>query len=186
MQTISWDEAKAASQGLIAGATPFNQDLFESFGWRTGVYVLVYNGNQLGGSLWGEPEPRIVYLGHSGEDSQRHWRNDTGVSTVRRSLAALLAGVLHLRALPNAAAEGEDRYYNYRLDETGELILSAWMKDNLRLAFLDLEAEQVEPWYHSLLEYNAPMLVFRNNPNNSYGPQIKLYRSQLAEQAAQI
>lgn len=186
MHQVSWDEAKSASQRLLDGAMPFSQELYESFGWRPGVYVFVYNGNQLGGSLWGEPQPRIIYLGHNGEDSKRHWQNDTGVSTARRSLAALLATSLNLRPVPNPQAEGEDRFYNYKLDETGELILTAWMKDNLRLGFLDLEQAEVEPWYHALLEFNAPMLVFRNNPNNSYGPQIKLYRSQMAEQAAQL
>ena len=181
---VSWDQAKAASERLLQAAEPFSESVFSRFGRSPGVYVFVYSGSQLGGSLWGEPKPAIVYLGHNGEDSRRHWLDDTGVSTVRRSLAALLAGDLPLTAVPNEEAQGEDRFLNYALDEESESRLTAWMKENLRLAFLDTEAEAVEDWYRALLEYNTPLLVLRNNPMNSAGPQIKLYRSRLAEQAA--
>ena len=185
MPKVSWDEAAAASADLLQQAQPFSESAFSRFGQNPGVYVFVYSGTQLGGSAWEEPQPRIVYLGHNGPDSRRHWLNDTGVSTVRRSLAALLAGDLPVAAVPNREAQGEDRYLNYALDEDSEQRLTAWMKENLRLAFLDTEAERVEDWYRALLDYCAPALVLGNNPHNNAGPQIKLYRSYLAEQAAQ-
>lgn len=184
MPKVSWDDAKAASERLLDTAEPFSDSVYSRFGRSPGVYVFVYSGTQLGGSLWEEPKPAIVYLGHNGEDSRRHWQNDTGVSTVRRSLAALLAGDLPLTAVANREAQGEERFLNYALDAASELSLTAWMKENLRLAFLETEAEAVEDWYRALLEYNTPLLVLRNNPHNSAGPQIKLYRSRLAEQAA--
>ena len=184
MPKVSWDEAKAASLRLLETAEPFSDKVYDRFGRSPGVYVFVYSGNELGGSLWGEPEPAIVYLGHNGEDSRRHWRDDTGVSTVRRSLAALLAGTMDFTAVPNKEAKGEERYLNYALDDESEQRLTAWMKENLRLAFLETEPEDVEDWYRALLEYNTPLLVLRNNPANNSGPQIKLYRSRLAERAA--
>ena len=186
MSNIAWEESRVKSEELIAEALPFQDQFFEDFATRQGVYAFVYKGDQLGGSLWGEPESRIVYVGHSGEDSGRHWQNNTGVSTVRRSLAAMLANDLHLEARPKSDdPEDEDRFSNYRLDETSELILTAWMRENLRVAFFDVDAEDEEAWYQALVDYNTPMFVFCNNPNNSYGPQIKLYRQRLAEQAAQ-
>ena len=184
MPKVSWDEAKAASLRLLETAEPFSDSVYNRFGRSPGVYVFVYSGTPLGGSLWDEPRPAIVYLGPNGEDSRRHWQDDTGVSTVRRSLAALLAGDLPLTAVANPEAQGEDRFLNYALAPESERRLTAWMKENLRLAFWDTEAGAVEDWYRALLEYNTPLLVLRNNPHNSAGPQIKLYRSRLAEQAA--
>ena len=184
MPKVSWDQAKAASERLLQAAEPFSESVFSRFGRSPGVYVFVYSGSQLGGTLWGNPHPDIVYLGHNGEDSRRHWLDDTGVSTVRRSLAALLAGDLPIRAVPNEEAQGEDRFLNYALDAESEKLLTAWRKENLRLAFWDTEADAVEDWYRALLDYNTPLLVLRNNPHNCSGPQIKLYRSRLAEQAA--
>lgn len=186
MPKVSWDEAKAASERLLEQAQPFSESVFSRFGRSPGVYVLIYSGSQLGGSRWDEPKPAIVYLGHNGLDSRRHWLDDTGVSTVRRSLAALLCGDLPLTAVANRQAQAEERFLNYALDEESERRLSAWMKENLRLAFWDTPQDSTEDWYRALLEYNTPLLVLRNNPLNNAGPQIKLYRSRLAEQAAAL
>lgn len=185
MGNVSWEDAKAKSGELIAGALPFDAQSEEDFQRKDGLYVLVYCGTQLGGSLWEDPSPRIVYVGHTGNDSLRHWRNDTGISTVRRSLAAMLATALNLQAVPRSNdPEDEDRFANYKLDESSELVLTAWMREHLRIGFFDPAAGEREAWYQALLDYNAPMFVFQNNPQNSYGAQIKLYRMQLAEQAA--
>lgn len=185
MDRVSWEECKAKSLELMETATAFDERMELDFTTRQGVYVFVYCGSQLGGSLWGEPTPRIVYVGHTGPDSLRHWRSDTGVSSVRRSLAAMLAGSLHLNAVPKSDdPEVDDRFSNYKLDEASELALTAWMRDNIAIAFFDLNADEEAAWYQALLDYNTPMFVFQNNPNNSYGAQIKLYRMQLAEQAA--
>lgn len=185
MDNIKWEDAQAKSEALIAAALPFDAQSEEDFSGRDGLYALVYCGNQLGGNLWEEPSPRIVYVGHTGHDSLRHWRNDTGVSTVRRSLAAMLANALSLQAVPRSSdPEDEDRFSNYKLAESSELVLTAWMKEHLRIAFFDPEENEREAWYQALLDYNTPMFVFQNNPHNSYGAQIKLYRNQLAEQAA--
>jgi len=185
--TVSWNQSKEMSLQLMESAQAFEEQMIADLAHRKGIYVFVYEGTELGGTLWHEPEPSIVYIGHTGEDSARHWHNDTAVSTVRRSLAAMLAGDLHLEARPKSDdPEDEDRFSNYRLEETSELVLTAWMKEHIRVAFLDLEEEETEAWYQAMVDYNTPMFVFRNNPNNSYGPQIKLYRARLAEQAAQL
>ena len=74
MGNVSWEDAKAKSGELIAGALPFDAQSEEDFQRKDGLYVLVYCGTQLGGSLWEEPSPRIVYVGHTGNDSLRHWK----------------------------------------------------------------------------------------------------------------
>lgn len=182
---VPWEETAAACERLLAEARPFDDSTSSRFQEAGGIYVLTYAGSQLGGSLWQEPQARIIYLGHTSVDSLRHWQNDTGVSTVRRSLAAMLSNVLGLQPLPRTSDPAdEDRFANYRLDEAGELLLTAWMKENLRLAFLP-DRENEDMWYRSILDYANPMLVFTNNPNNSYGPQIKLYRLRMSEAAVQ-
>lgn len=182
---ISWEERKAATAKLIEEAVAFSAvseaDLRDD---RHGIYVLVYQGRDFGSSPWEEPQPHVVYLGHIGADSQRHWDNRTGYSTLRRSLAAMLAGRLDLHAVARSTDPAdEDRFANYALDEESEARLSQWMNENLRCAFLELPPEQVEAWFDALMDYNTPIFVFQHNPNNNYGAQIKLYRSKLIEEA---
>lgn len=184
-EQVTWEQRQAMSQQLLAAAEPMDEQLYASFGKRPGVYVITYTGHELGGSIWEEPKPTIVYVGHNGTDSYRHWDDNTGISTVRRSLAAMLSLKLDLIPIANTDdPEGKDRYTNYRLNEESEAKLSAWMHENLRVAFLDLPKEQVEPWYLALIDYNIPMFNFQNNPRNDFGRQIKNYRLQMAELAA--
>lgn len=184
MVRISWEQSKQATEQLIAAAVPFEEGIFEQ---KTGLYVLVYQGTELGNRLWQEVKPRVIYLGYCSSDPMKHWRNNTGFSTVRRSLAAMLANNLNLHAVPRSDdIKDEDRFVNYKLDDASELMLSDWMQKNISVAFLPETAEQEKDTYQALLEYNLPILVFQNNPNNSFGAQIKFYRSLLAEEASGI
>lgn len=183
-EQITWGERQAVSEQLIREAQPMDEQVYRRFGAETGVYIIAYTGHELGGSLWEDPKPMAVYVGHNGADSHRHWDDDTGISTVRRSLAAMLAAKLEL--VPIAKSEDpqdKDRFTNYKLTPNSEIRLSQWMRDNLRVAFLPLAADRVEPYYLALIDYNAPMFNFQHNPNNNFGRQIKAYRMQMTEQA---
>ncbi|MDO4733601.1 MAG: hypothetical protein Q4B50_08845 [Bacillota bacterium] len=182
---ITWEERQALTEELLATAKAFDAAAEAAFAEKNGVYALIYCGKELGGSPWDEPEAHIVYVGHIGEDSIRHWLDDTGISTVRRSLSAMLHSACELVPVPKSDdPDDEDRFANYKLDPESESRLTAWMKENLRLSFLELEGEQLEASYLGLLDYNAPMFNFQHNPNNSFGHQIKAYRLQMSELAA--
>lgn len=184
-EQITWEQRKAMSERLIHEAAVVDDLAYARFGRETGIYIISYTGRELGGNIWDDPMPTIVYVAHNSSDSHRHWDNNTGISTVRRSLAAMLATKLSLVPVPNSAnPEDNDRFTNYKLDQESEEALTGWMRENLRVAFLPLPKDQVEPWYLGLIDYNAPMFNFQHNPHNSFGRQIKVYRLQMAEQAA--
>jgi len=184
-EQITWEQRKAMSEQLVKEAVVVDEQAYARFGAETGLYVICYTGHELGGNIWDDPEPTIVYVAHNSADSHRHWDDNTGVSTVRRSLAAMLAPKLALVPVPNSAnPDDKDRFTNYKLDRASEAMLSRWMRDRLRVAFLPLPYDQVEPWYLALIAYNTPVFNFQHNPHNSFGRQIKAYRLQMAEQAA--
>ena len=185
LEMIAWEERQALTEQLLATAQAFDDATYTALTEKKGLYALIYSGKELGGKLWDEPKAQIVYIGRNGEDSCCHWQDDTAVSTVRRSLSAMLHGAYELVAIPKSPdPNDEDRFANYRLDAESEVKLTAWMKENLQIAFLELSDEQLDACYLGLIDYNAPMFNFQNNPNNSFGSQIKAYRAQMAEMAA--
>lgn len=80
-----------------------------------------------------------VYVGLSSNLAQREFdthfaEGQTGFSTLRRSIGALLKHDLRLDARPRGRGASETNYRNYRFDDDGEQRLSAWMHDHLRVA----------------------------------------------------
>ena len=185
-ELITWAECEAISKDLMANAADFEEAMLEKLSNIQGLYFMCYTGTELGGTLWKAPEPAIIYIGRAGKDSPRHWRNDTGVSTVRRSLAAMLANSLQLTSVPNQNpdADDADRYSNYALTAESEEKLTAWMKHNIRISFWEMGPEKIEAAYHGLINFNTPKLNFQDNPNNTFGQQIKSYRKLLIDMAA--
>lgn len=182
--TITWEESRAISDEVIAKATAFDEVEFLDFMQKSGFYFLCYTGSELGSNLFGEAESPIIYIGRVGEDSIRHWRNNTGISTVRRSLAALLSPSLALIAVPRSNdPSDDDRYTNYSLNEESEAELTKWIKENIQIATWELPEEQIPAYYKALMQYNTPKFNFQDNPNNTFGQQIKSYRKKLTEMA---
>ena len=182
-EIITWKECRAISEDLIAKASAFDEALYQAFPAKKGLYIFCYEGTELGGSLW-EKESPIIYIGRAGADSIRHWRDNTGVSTVRRSLAAMLASALGLEAIPGSDdPEDNDRYTNYRLTPESEIKLTEWMQKNIQVAFWEMPEDEVEDRYNALVNFNTPKLNFQGNPYNTFGQQIKSYRKILTEMA---
>ncbi|MBQ6808351.1 MAG: hypothetical protein IJP07_04215 [Firmicutes bacterium] len=182
---IAWEERQALTEQLLTIAKAFDEEAEAALKEKTGLYALIYTGKELGGSLWEEPKAQIVYVGRNGKDSIRHWQEDTGVSTVRRSLSAMLQTAYDLIPIPKSDdPDDEDRFANYKLTAESEEKLTAWMKENLQIAFLEVEEEKLEACYLGLLDYNTPMFNFQNNPNNTFGHQVKAYRLRMSEMAA--
>lgn len=183
-EKIAWKESQALSQQLVNEAKPYDANTEAEIS-ACSLYALVYEGTELG-SPWSEPAPQIIYVGRGDTDSLRHFANDTAVSTVRRSLAAMLAGSRDLTPLPGSEdPEDVDRFSNYRLDQASEEKLSQWMRENLKVAALRLPGALDEATYLGLLDYATPLFNFQLNPNNLYGSQVKKYRQLMAEKAAE-
>jgi hypothetical protein len=79
-----------------------------------------------------------VYLGLSSNLAQREFdthfqAGQSGFSTLRRSLGALLKDQLDLAAIPRGTGASDTNYRNYRFEDEGESRLSEWMGAHLLL-----------------------------------------------------
>lgn len=107
---------------------------------RPGLYAF-YGDQQAWTELALEPafDDQPLYVGKAerslnGRDVRTHFATGkTGSSTVRRSLAALLANDLNLVAVPRNLAK-PDGSANFALDPASDARLSTWMESHLRLA----------------------------------------------------
>jgi hypothetical protein len=85
------------------------------------------------------PDGRPLYVGKAenslaGRDLEQHFADgETGSSTLRRSLAALLRSPLNLRAIPRNPGRPAD-FDRFGLSSTHDARLTAWMRANLRMA----------------------------------------------------
>jgi hypothetical protein len=122
---------------------------------RPGLYAIhgVEAWEHLG--LGRPPDARPLYVGKAEEslaarDIRTHFMDGrTGQSTVRRSLAALLARRLDLHGVPRNPARPA-HFSNYGLSPGDDQKLTEWMKESLRLAVwlkpdaLDMELVDIE------------------------------------------
>ncbi|MCL1975509.1 MAG: hypothetical protein FWG61_05030 [Firmicutes bacterium] len=187
-ENITWEYCRAVTEEILSRLEEPQEAIINGLNRGNGIYFVAYTGTELGGgSLWGEQKPRVVFIGQSKYNSSRHFQSGTtGSSTIRRSLAALLANKLELVSLPRSTDEEDnDRYDNYMLDPKSEDKLTEWMRDNFTLAFYEVSEDIVGDTLKSLIQYSIPMFNFQNNPENKYGAEIKIYRKRLAEEAYQ-
>ena len=187
-ENITWEHCRAVTEELLGRLEELNDDFIAGLNRGKGIYIITYAGTELGGgSLWGEQKPKVVFIGKSKSNSSRHFiSGSTGSSTVRRSLAALLASKLGLVPIPRSTDEDDnDRYDNYMLDPESEDKLTEWMRGNFTAAFHEVAEDIVEITQKALIQYSVPMFNFQNNPENKYGAEIKKYRHRLAEEARQ-
>lgn len=188
VENITWEHCRAVTEELLGRLEELNDDYVDSLNSSNGIYIVAYAGTELGGgSLWGEQKPRVVYIGQCKPNSSRHFiSGNTGASTIRRSLAALLANKLALVPIPRSTDEDDnDRYDNYMLDPESEDKLTDWMRANFSAAFHEVAEDIVEATLKAMVQYSVPMFNFQNNPENKYGAEIKKYRKRLAEEARQ-
>ena len=185
-EIITWELCGQVSRELLGRLLPLTEENIAALDAQNGIYVVTYAGSALGFGLWGNNGPKIVYVGVSKFNSSRHFKSgNTGTSTLRRSLGALLAGRLELIAVPRSNdTDDVDRYNNYAFDGKSEDLLTQWMADNFQVAFFETKKDKMEPLQIAMIEYNVPIFNFQNNPANKYGAEIKLARKKCAEEAA--
>lgn len=89
------------------------------------------------------PQSGLVYVGQSGDLAERNHftAQDSGFSSPRRSLGALLKPELGLTAEPRSPGRSEKNYEKYRFGGDGETRLSEWMRRNLTCAIHPLDGD---------------------------------------------
>jgi hypothetical protein len=128
-----------------------------------------------------------LYIGSSSNLAQREFdthfaTGETGFSTVRRSLGALLRGELNLKPGPRGTGTSKTNYTNYRFDQAGERRLSEWMRQHLRVAVHAVpNPSEVEA---GLIALAHPPLNLTGWPNPERA-EIKRARKQCADAARQ-
>ena len=108
---------------------------FDQIPTEPGVY-LVYSDSPIG-VLRHQPGDRPVYVGKADDGLRRRLQKehhgDTGRSTLRRSLAALLKDELRLHCIPRPT-QGDYKpinFTNYSLEPESDSALTDWMERNL-------------------------------------------------------
>jgi hypothetical protein len=106
---------------------------------KQGIYTyFIENSNDLG--VFGGHN-RVIYVGLSeknlnGRDTNTHLKSDiTGWSTLRRSLGAILKNKLDLEAENRDICPKKLRADKYKFASNGEIRLTEWMLQNLKLGF---------------------------------------------------
>lgn len=137
---MSLESAVAEALTDLAGPRHIRQELIRLVPKAPGLYAF-YGDEQAWSDLDLSPafDDQPLYVGKAerslhGRDVGTHFSTGkTGSSTVRRSLAALLAADLDLVAVPRNIAK-PDGSANYSLDPAGDERLSRWMAERLVLA----------------------------------------------------
>lgn len=139
--------------------------------------------------LGGPPDDRPLYVGKAerslaSRDVNTHFgTGKTGSSTVRRTLAGLLATDLRLTACPRNV-EKPSHFANYGLELEGDARLTAWMVDNLRLAtWASGNEDTLDLIETAVLRHLVPPLNVAK-VTTPWRAQVKLARRQMATQAS--
>lgn len=84
---------------------------------------------------------QVMYVGIAkntlkARDLGQHFRTgQTGRSTLRRSIGAILKEELSLKAIPRGGKNDSLRIDNYKFEETGDKKLTKWMIENLEIGY---------------------------------------------------
>jgi hypothetical protein len=179
LDALAQDRAKSIREA--AGAIPPRPGLYA-------IHGAAESWLELG--LGEPPDDRPLYVGKAerslvARDLTTHFGNGrTGSSTVRRTFAALLRGILGLDAQPRNPARPE-RFANYGLSAEDDRELTAWMQKHLALAVWPKPEDCSAP----LAAIEADVLVAFRPPLNLAGvatpwtARVKAARAVLAKQA---
>ena len=105
---------------------------------RQGIYSFIVDSDELG--KFGRPG-QIIYIGLAEKslkdrDTENHLKSgQTGWSSLRRSLGAILKERLKLKAIKRDKDGNKLRADKYKFDKEGEERLTAWMINNLIIGY---------------------------------------------------
>jgi len=129
------------------------------------------------------PPNGLVYIGLSSDLKQRNHFNvkNSGYSSPRRSLGAILKTELNLAAIPRAPGSSTSNYRSFRFPDDGEDRLTQWMWSNLEYSIFRFDGN-VKELERSLIRENEPPLNLTQwrNPQKK---QIQAHRNICKEEA---
>ncbi len=128
-------------------------------GDSAGVYAFfLSNGSELEGFCLKNMSTLYVGMTASSLKVRNHFHHrDSGFSTLRRSLGAILKGRLNLEVIPRGSGNSASDYRNFRFTEKGEEDLTSWMKEHLTYSFVVLQSE-IERIERELIDDLCPPL----------------------------
>jgi hypothetical protein len=106
-------------------------------------------------------ELSVLYIGmtQSSLEVRSHFtHSNSGFSSPRRSLGALLRDELQLRGIPRSLGSSRTNTTNFRFPDEGEQKLTDWMKRNLTYAFCRVEKKDVREIEKRLISELKPPL----------------------------
>jgi hypothetical protein len=128
-------------------------------------------------------QPLYVGMTADAAGKRNHFdMNDSGWSSPRRSLGALLKDALQLQAIPRS----DGRCTMYRFTDKGEAALTAWMRRNLSMSHVPLGGDKaaIKRTEEQLIEYFRPPLNLQKVPGNREAQrELKRLRKLCADQA---
>jgi len=134
-----------------------------------------------------QPGPeRVLYIGMTkdGLDARNHFEMNSGFSTLRRSLGAILRRELALRAVPRAPGASKTNTSNYMFAFDGEEIVSRWMRANLLASIVPIEGQDIAKLEAQLIADLQPPLNLTGWPNPQR-PLIKKLRARCVQEAGE-
>lgn len=151
---IKASEVEEAIIALTSDATPPTSGMPSP---PSGVYAIRLISP---GSLtpFKEGDGGLIYCGMSSDLAVREFdthfnSGQTGFSTVRRSLGAILKAELKLASRPRGTGMSKSNFTNYRFDLAGEERLPDWMRVHLRVR--TWASRQMRSWRR----YSSPACV---------------------------
>ncbi len=171
---------------IVDSAKPFSE--IDTFSTLPGIYGVFFFGPEfpLTSARTAIKNHSLIYIGKTESsqierDLQQHFSSgETGRSTLRRSIGAIVREHLDLKPQPrNPSERSERKYRNHKFDAEGEDRLTDWMKTNLGLSFFEYDKPPsiIEELEVELIRMAAPILNLKNNPSNRWVSEIKALRS---------
>jgi hypothetical protein len=183
---------EAVLKKIIDSAKPFRE--IDTFSTLPGIYCVFFFGTEfpLTSAKTAIKNRSLIYIGKTESsqierDLEQHFSSgETGRSTLRRSIGAIIREHLDLKPQPRNPSERSDRKYrNYKFEAEGEDRLTDWMKTNLGLSFFeyDMPPSIIEELEVELIRTAVPILNLKNNPSNRWASEIKALRSMCSQLA---
>jgi len=153
--------------------------------YRSGIYAIyLRHGSRLEGFPPGKDG--LIYIGGTSNLARREYLNhfsskQTGFSTLRRSLGAILKHELKLVAIPRSFGSSESNVRCYKFLPDGEDRLTMWMKTNLEVGNCVVH-EDTKTIENQVIDTLEPVLNL-TGWYNPYGKDIKALRKICADEA---
>ena len=181
---------EAVLKKIVDSAKPFRE--IDTFSTSPGIYAVFFFGTEfpLTTARTAIKNHSLIYIGKTESsqierDLRQHFSSgETGRSTLRRSIGAIVREHLDLKPQPrNPSERSERKYRNYEFDAEGEDRLTDWMETNLGLSFYKYKKSprKIEELEVELIGMTAPILNLKNNPNNRWVSEIKALRSMCSQ-----